>query len=119
MKGNTKVMGNIKIVDVEEAEVYEESTLVSRRVIRKTHGAQSMSFNVTTLHEGYEDTNVIYPDHDEIVYILSGKIEFSTDGSTQVLGPGKAIYIPRGEEYGYKVITGPNEVIAVFTPGKF
>ena len=112
-------MSGIKIVDLSEAEVYEEPTLVSRRVIRKVHGAEGMSFNVATLHEGYDDAAVTYPDHDEVVYILSGTVEFTVDGKTQTLGKGKTMYIPRGETYGYKVTEGPNEVIAVFTPAKF
>ena len=112
-------MSGIRVVDVGEAEVYEEPTFTSRRVIRKEHGAGGMSFNVSTLHEGYDDANVIYPDHDEVVYILTGTVEFTVDGQTQLLGPGKAIYVPRGESYGYKVTAGPNEVIAVFTPAKF
>ncbi len=112
-------MSDINIVDLKESEVYEETSLISRRVIRKEHGASSMSFNVSTLHEGYEDSSVSYPDHDEIVYILTGKIEFTKNGNMEILGPGKAIFIPRGKTYGYKVIEGPNDVIAVFTPGKF
>lgn len=112
-------MSGIKVVDVSDAEVYEEPTWVSRRVIRKEHGARAMSFNVSTLHEGYDDANVTYPDHDEIVYILSGTVEFTIDGKTQSLSTGKAVYIPRGASYGYKVTQGPNEVIAVFTPAKF
>jgi hypothetical protein len=27
--------------------------------------------------------------------------------------------VPRGQTYGYKVIKGPNEVIAAFSPAKF
>lgn len=112
-------MSGIKVVDVSDAEVYEESLFVSRRVIRKEHGAASMSFNVSTLHEGYDDQEVMYPDHDEVVYILTGKVEFTVDGTTQTLGEGKAIYVPRGQTYGYRVIEGPNDVVAVFTPAKF
>ena len=112
-------MSRIKIVDIAEAAVYEDPTLISRRLIRKEHGAEGMSFNVSTLHEGYEDAVVIYPDHDEVVYILSGTVEFTVDGKMQTLGPGKAMYVPRGECYGYKVTEGPNEVVAVFTPAKF
>ena len=78
-----------------------------------------MSFNLSTLHEGYDDQAVTYPDHDEIVYILSGTVEFTFDGNTQTLGAGKAMHIPRGKTYGYKVIDGPNEVVAVFTPARF
>ena len=112
-------MGKITVVDVDDAEVPEQDFVESRRVVRKEHGAESMSFNVTTLHVGYDDPDVVYPDHDEVVYILTGKIEFTANGETQTLGPGKAMYIPRGQSYGYKVIDGPNNVIAVFTPGKF
>lgn len=112
-------MSGIKVVDVSDAEVCEESLFVSRRVIRKEHGAGSMSFNVSTLHEGYDDQAVMYPDHDEVVYILTGKVAFTVDGTTQTLGAGKTIYVPRGQTYGYKVIEGPNDVVAVFTPAKF
>ena len=111
-------MSGIKVVDIREAELYEEPTFISRRVIRKEHGAEGMSLNVSTLHEGYQDAAVVYPDHDEAVYILSGEAEFTIAGKTQTVGPGKAIYIPRGETYGYKVTKGPNEVVAVFTPAK-
>ena len=112
-------MSGIKVVDLSEAEVYEEPTLISRRVIRKVHGAEGASFNVVTLHEGYDDAAVTYPDHDEVVHILSGTVEFTVDGKTQTLGKGKTIYSPRGETYGYKVTEGPNELIVVFTPAKF
>jgi len=112
-------MSSIKVVDVSDAEVVEFPNIVSRRVVRKAHGATGMSFNVTTLHEGYDDQAVSYPDHDEIVYILSGTVELTLDGKTQVIGAGKAMYVPRGQTYGYKVLEGPNEVIAAFSPAKF
>ncbi|MBI4692965.1 MAG: cupin domain-containing protein [Gammaproteobacteria bacterium] len=109
----------IKVVDVKDAEVYEDATVVSRRVVRKVHGAQGMSFNVTTLKEGYHDAAVTYPGHDEIVYVLSGTVELTIAGESRVVGPGTAIYVPRGQTYGYKVLSGPNEVIATFTPARF
>ncbi|MSQ92641.1 MAG: cupin domain-containing protein [Gammaproteobacteria bacterium] len=111
-------MSEIRVIDISEAEVYEDTALVSRRLIRRQHGSHNMSFNVSTLHEGYDDQNVVYPDHDEIVYLLSGRVEFTVDGKTQVLSAGKAIFVPRGQRYGYKVTTGPNEVVAVFSPAK-
>jgi len=112
-------MSRIVVTDVKDAEIAEQPTFTSRRVIRKAHGAQQISFNVTTLHEGYADPAVTYPDHDEVVHILSGQVELTIDGRTQTLGPGATFFVPRGETYGYKVVTGPNEVIAAFTPGKF
>ena len=112
-------MSSIKVVDISEAQVYEDDGLISRRVIRGEHGSPNMSFNVSTLHQGYNDPNVTYPDHDEIVYMLSGTVKFTVDGTTQTLTAGKAIYIPRGQTYGYEVTEGPNEVVAVFTPAKY
>ena len=109
----------IQVVDVKDAEVYEDATVVSRRVVRKAHGSQGMSFNVTTLKDGYHDAAVTYPDHDEIVYVLSGTVELTIAGQARVVGPGTAFFVPRGQTYGYKVLSGPNEVIAAFTPARF
>lgn len=112
-------MSSIKVVELSEAEVVEQPTYTSRRLIRKAHGSQGMSFNVTTLHTGYEDRAVSYAEHDEIVYLLSGRVELTIDGKTRTIGPGTAFYVPRGQTYGYKVIEGPNDVIAAFAPGRF
>jgi quercetin dioxygenase-like cupin family protein len=112
-------VSGIQVVDLGAAEVVSQPTFVSRRLIRQAHGSHGASFNVTTLHEGYDDPAVSYPDHDEIVYILSGTVELTIAGETRTVGAGTGFYVPRGERYGYKVVRGPNEVIAVFTPAKF
>ncbi len=112
-------MSGIKVIDISDAEVAEDPLMVSRRVIRKEHGAESMSLNITTVNEGYDDPAVVYPDNDEIVYILSGTAEITVDGEIHTLNPGKAIYIPRGQAYGWKVTEGPNEAVVVFTPARF
>jgi quercetin dioxygenase-like cupin family protein len=112
-------MPGIKIEHLSAAQVVDHPTYTSRRLIRREHGAQGVGLNVSTLHAGYEDAAVTYPDHDEIVYVLTGKVELTVDGQTSVVGPGTAFYVPRGATYGYKVLEGPNDVVAVFTPGKF
>ena len=112
-------MSEIRVIDISEAEVYQDQTLISRRLVRRAHGSAGVSLNVTTLQQGYDDQNVVYPDHDEIVYLLSGTVEITVDGKTRTIGAGKAIFVPRGQRYGYKVTAGPNEVVAVFSPAKF
>ena len=112
-------MSGIRIVELSAAEVVEQPTFTSRRLIRREHGAHDVGLNVTTLNAGYEDAAVTYPEHDEIVYILTGRVELTVDGKTSVIGPGTGFYVPRGSTYGYRVIEGPNDVIAVFTPGRF
>ena len=111
-------MSGIKVVDIGEAQVVKDTTWVSRRLVRREHGSEGMSFNVSTLHEGFDDQACIYPHHDEIVYLVSGTVDLTIDGKTQRIAGGTAIYIPRGQPYGYKVVKGPNEVIVVFTPAK-
>ena len=111
-------MSGIKVMDLGDAEIYEDETVVSRRLVRRAHGSEEMSLNVSTLKEGYDDPACVYAEYDEIVYILSGTAELTIDGETRTVGKGTAFYVPRGASYGYKVIEEPNDVIAVFTPAK-
>ena len=111
-------MSEIKVIDLSDAQIVKDKTFISRRLVRREHGSDGLSFNVSTLHEGFDDQDCVYPNNDEIVYLLSGKVELTVNGKTHRIGKGQAIYIPRGMTYGYKVVEGPNEVIAVFTPAK-
>ena len=111
-------MSGIKVMDLGDAEVYEDETVISRRLVRREHGSEEMSFNVSTLKEGMEDADCVYADYDEIVYVLSGRAELTIEGETRTVSAGTAFYVPRGASYGYRVIEGPNDVIAVFTPAK-
>jgi len=111
-------MSGIKVEHLSAAQVFEDDTFISRRLIRRDHGSEEMSFNVATLHENYNDQNCVYPDYDEIVYVLTGKAELTIDGETQTVSEGTAFYVPRGVPYGYKVVEAPNDVVAVFTPAK-
>ena len=80
-------MSDIKVEHVSAAQVFEDDTFISRRLIRRDHGSEEMSFNVATLHENYNDQNCVYPDYDEIVYVLTGKAESAglqaAEGSNQ------------------------------------
>ena len=61
---------------------------------------------------------MIYPENDEIIYIVSGRVEVTVGGETTAHGPGMTPFIPKGESYGYKVVEGPNEVIYAYSPAK-
>ena len=86
--------------------------------MRKTHGSNTMSFNVSTLEQGYDDREVQYADYDEIFYILAGEAEIEFDGGRHLLAPGMAVFVPRGSKYAYRVTKGPNELVAVFSPAR-
>jgi mannose-6-phosphate isomerase-like protein (cupin superfamily) len=100
-----------------DAEVVRLDHLTSRRLVRKAHGSSAMSFNVSTLEQGYDDREVQY-DHDEIFYILAGEAEIQVEGVRQLLTPGMAVFVPRGSKYAYRVTKGPNEMVAVFSPAR-
>ena len=102
----------------DDAEVVRLDYLTSRRLVRKTHGSNTMSFNVSTLEQGYDDREVQYADYDEIFYILAGEAEIEFDGGRHLLAPGMAVFVPRGSKYAYRVTKGPNELVAVFSPAR-
>jgi len=102
----------------DDAEVVRLDHLTSRRLVRKTHGSNTMSFNVSTLEQGYDDREVQYADYDEIFYILAGEAEIEFDGGRYLLAPGMAVFVPRGSKYAYRVTKGPNELVAVFSPAR-
>jgi quercetin dioxygenase-like cupin family protein len=112
-------MAGIKIVDLQDAEIDEGHGVVTRRIIRAADGAESMSFGFSTMPEGLNAPAISYPDHDEIVYVLTGRVEVTIAGDTHLLDKGKTIFIPRGETYGYRVLEGPNDVVVTFAPVRY
>lgn len=110
----------ITVLEPGDALVFEEHGMISRRLVRREHGSEDMSFHVTTMPEGFDDPAVVYPDHDEIIYMLSGAVELTiaATGERTRLSAGMASFIPRGATYGYRVTEDPNEIIAVFSPAK-
>lgn len=110
---------SVQIVTPADAVVFEDHGLISRRLIRQAHGSEDMSFHVTTMPPDFDDQAVVYPEHDEIIYVLSGAVEITTaSAGSRTLTAGMAVFIPRGAKYGYRVVDGPNEIIAVFSPAK-
>lgn len=61
-----------------------------------------------------------HDDFDETVYGLSGTITFAVDGVDHEVGPGEALFIPRGAVHGF-INRGDEDTrfLAVITPGLF
>ena len=109
----------IRIVTLkDDAEMVRLDHLTSRRLVRKAHGSNAMSFNVKTLEHGFDDREVQYAEYDGIFYILAGEAEIEFDGVRHLLAPGMAVFVARGSKYGYRVTKGPNEMVAVFSPAR-
>ncbi|MEA2292582.1 MAG: hypothetical protein QOE86_221 [Solirubrobacteraceae bacterium] len=56
---------------------------------------------------------------DETAYGLSGVTTFTVGGVTTDLGPGEALFIPRGVVHGFAVGDGDASVLFATTPGLF
>jgi len=98
----------------------DEGRHISRRLVRREHGSTAVSLNITTIHDGFEDAApVSYDGYDEIVYMLAGEAEVEFDGVRHKLAAGAALVVPNGCSYKYKVVKGPTEIIAVFSPARF
>jgi mannose-6-phosphate isomerase-like protein (cupin superfamily) len=112
----------VRLLTVDDATVKESAggLHTSRRLVRREHGSERMAFNVTTILEGFEDEEpVSYQGYDEIVYVLAGEAEADCNGTTHVLKPGSALFVPDGASFRYRVTTGPNEIVAVYSPARF
>lgn len=109
-----------RVLSLAEAEVFDspDGTLRSRRVVRKAHGSDRVSFHRTTLYEGFNDAAIRYDGHDEICFILEGEAEIVFGGERHVVKPGMAFFIPDGCTYAYRVLKGPNEMVTAFSPAR-
>ena len=66
------------------------------------------------------DEGGIVPDHEhsheQMGYLLSGRLEFTIDGITRTLGPGDAWRIPGGVRHSARAVDGPAVALDVFHP---
>lgn len=75
-----------------------------------------LTFGVVRLKAGTVVPRHQHP-HEQISYIVSGRVEFSVGPDTRTLGPGMTAAIPGGVEHGVTVHTD-TEIIDVFSPAR-
>jgi quercetin dioxygenase-like cupin family protein len=62
----------------------------------------------------------IHHNEDEVIGVLDGEYEFWLDGTIRRMGPGEAIFLPRGVPHTFRVAgRTPARLLAVLTPGGF
>lgn len=62
----------------------------------------------------------VHHSNEEFFYILEGKVEFSLDGSTCLLGPGASVLVPKGKVHTFANTGGtPARWVGVFAPGRY
>ena len=111
-------MGKIEIVNLKDVEPVpaDEQGAMIRALLTREQGSNRIDFLQAEMPQGYVNEDAIYPDQDEIIYMLSGEGELTMEGNTQKVGPGSCFFIAQNTTYTFKLTKGPAEVLAVFSP---
>ena len=90
------------------------------RFLRDKHdtGGSLDMFEMTLLPGGRMPMPHYHESWDETVYGISGIVTFTVEGTAHPIGPGGALFIPRGQVHGFDNRGGvPATSLSVLTPG--
>jgi mannose-6-phosphate isomerase-like protein (cupin superfamily) len=95
----------------------DEGRVISHRLV--THldsGSGRLGFHITQGQPDIAGTGTVYPDKDEIIYVLEGSIAVTFGGDQRFLKPGEGVLIPAGLTYDWQA--GPEgwTIATIFSP---
>ena len=83
-----------------------------------TGGAMSITDSVSPPGSG--PPRHIHHDADETFVLLTGDSEFWLEGERVTRGPGQTVFVPRGKEHTFRVVSDiPARHLVILTPGGF
>ncbi len=83
-----------------------------------TGGAMSITDSVSPPNSG--PPRHIHHDADETFVLLTGDAEFWLAGETMTRGPGQTVFVPRGTEHTFRVVSDTAcRHLVILTPGGF
>jgi quercetin dioxygenase-like cupin family protein len=87
-----------------------------RLVTRQDCGSERLGFHVTQGQPNIAGAGTVYPDKDEIIYVLEGSIAVDFGGQKRFLAPGQGVFIPAGQAYDWEA--GPEgwTICTIFSP---
>lgn len=84
----------------------------------QSNGAMSIIDSVSPPEAG--PPRHIHHDADEIFVVLTGDVEFWLEGTSFVRTPGETVFVPRGKEHTFRVVSDqPSRHLVILTPGGF
>ncbi|TVY07695.1 cupin domain-containing protein [Paenibacillus cremeus] len=84
---------------------------VKRKIFEPGVGIMMMEVHFEEGAEGYLHSHP----HEQLSYLLKGKLEFSVDGEKKVITAGETIYIPSGARHGCRALEA-SVLLDTFTP---
>lgn len=80
-----------------------------------TTTGDTMTLSVVTFEPDSVVSEHAHP-HEQVGYLISGRLEFTVGGLTRVLGPGDRWKIPGGVLHTVRAVDGPAVAVDVFHP---
>lgn len=79
--------------------------------------AKDLTIMEVLINEGGGHSFHYHPDQEELIYVVSGRIEQWLERESKLLGPGDAIFIPRAKVHAsFNVFAEPARVLAILGP---
>jgi quercetin dioxygenase-like cupin family protein len=69
--------------------------------------------------QGMEPGPHIHSNEDESIYLLSGRIWFKVGQEEYEAGPGDLVFMPRGVQHQFRLLSESIHVLILITPGGF
>lgn len=91
-----------------------------RTILTSAETAGAMSVTDSVSPPGSGPPRHVHGDADETFVMLSGDSEFWLEGERFSRGPGQAVFVPRGREHTFRVVSDvPARHLVILTPGGF
>ena len=106
----------------EEAPVFRRGFMVSQFMLNAEESEGRFSIVKETFEPGFDSYPFLHSHHwhSEVFYIVSGKMQWTVNDETRVLGPGALVYIPPRSPHAAKVIGDEAvEAIMVYEPAGY
>lgn len=81
----------------------------------KSTAGKDLMLSVVTFEPGSAVPDHAHP-HEQMGFLVSGRLEFTIGGQTRLLGPGDAWSIPGGVVHRVRALDGPAVALDVFHP---
>lgn len=96
----------------------------NEQVIKILLGTEDTAGDFTMFSDVFTEEGSVVPLHhhnwhDEAFYVVSGRFEvfLGSEDNKEIVGPGTAIFVPRGTRHGFKSLEENSKVLVVYTPG--
>lgn len=92
----------MKLIEEHEGNLFTpglHSGVTTREIVSKSTPAQNVVFHISTFSPGGSSEMDSHPFSEQIFYVLSGQVKFSTTGAEVVAHAGQTVFIAAGEPH--------------------